>query len=306
MSDIKINEVVLNYDYYSGEDLYSDGPIEDVLLEFVKNHQHDEYEQYILKQKSWPIFYHLSHFRENIIASSKITKTDKVLEIGSGCGAITGKLAEMSKKVICTELSKKRSQINAYRNSAHINVEIIVGNFEDIESHLEDDFDVVTLIGVFEYGKLFISTNKPFEKFLQLALKHLKEGGRLYIAIENRLGVKYFAGCKEDHCQQYFEGLEGYHNSSEAVTFSKNEFENLFKSLEIKNYTFYYPYPDYKFPIQIYSDEYLPHIGELNRNWMLFDQSRVELFNEELFLDSLDGTSYFKTFSNSFLIEIIK
>ena len=28
--------------------------------------------------------------------------------------------------------------------------------------------------------------------------RHLKEGGRILLAIENRLGMKYFAGCTED------------------------------------------------------------------------------------------------------------
>lgn len=31
-----IGKVTMNYDYYSGKDLYSDGDIEDTLLEIVK------------------------------------------------------------------------------------------------------------------------------------------------------------------------------------------------------------------------------------------------------------------------------
>lgn len=31
-----IGKVIMNYDYYSGTDLYSDGDVEDTLLEIVK------------------------------------------------------------------------------------------------------------------------------------------------------------------------------------------------------------------------------------------------------------------------------
>ena len=37
--------------------------------------------------------------------------------------------------------------------------------------------------------------------------RHLKKGGRIVIAIENRLGLKYFAGCAEDHLGTYFSGI---------------------------------------------------------------------------------------------------
>ena len=33
-----IGKVTMNYDYYSGTDLYSDGDVEDALLEIVKTH----------------------------------------------------------------------------------------------------------------------------------------------------------------------------------------------------------------------------------------------------------------------------
>ena len=45
------------------------------------------------------------------------------------------------------------------------------------------------------------------------------------MAIENKLGLKYFAGCKEDHVGRMFEGIEGYKNTSGVETFSKRELE---------------------------------------------------------------------------------
>lgn len=41
----KIGNVTLDYEYYPGEDLYSDGPVEEELLEIAKNYQEKELNQ---------------------------------------------------------------------------------------------------------------------------------------------------------------------------------------------------------------------------------------------------------------------
>ena len=306
MTSNEYNDNIIDLTYWSGEDLYSDGPIEDEILDFLRNNPPSEYEKFIQKSRNWAVMYHLSHIRQNILMSVGINKNDTVLEIGAGMGAITGKLCELAKSVTCVELSKKRSEINACRNRDFKNIRILVGNFQTIEGHLNEKFDVVTLIGVFEYGSSYIDTNEPYKDFLKISLKHLKTGGRLYIAIENRLGLKYFAGCREDHVGRNFEGIEGYTLTKRAVTFSREEFENLFAECGIKDYRFMYPYPDYKFPMQIFSDDWLPKNGDLTMNLMNMDQSRYMFFDETKAYDSFVKTDYFKTFSNSFLIEIIK
>ena len=83
----KIGNVTLDYEYYPGEDLYSDGPVEEELLEIAKNYQEKELNQLIYERNSWPVLYHFSHIRQNILEWLPITKEQKVLEIGSGCGA---------------------------------------------------------------------------------------------------------------------------------------------------------------------------------------------------------------------------
>ena len=104
----KIGNVVLEYEYYPGEDFYSDGPVEEELLEMAKLHL-DDYSMVISQKSSWSALYHFSKIRQNIIEWFPIEPCAQVLEIGSGCGAITGALAEKAEKVTCVELSKKRS-----------------------------------------------------------------------------------------------------------------------------------------------------------------------------------------------------
>ena len=146
------------------------------------------------------MLYHLSRQRENIVDWIPMEKDAKVLEVGSGCGAITGALARKAGSVTCVDLSRKRSLINSYRHSDCENVTIHVGNFKDIEPSLEKDYDCALLIGVLEYGASYIGGEKPFETFLKTIRKHVKKAtGTIIVAIENRYGMKYWAGCREDH-----------------------------------------------------------------------------------------------------------
>lgn len=47
-----IGNVLLNLDYYDGEDAYSDGSIEDRLLEIVKTTPKEDYQKVILTEKA--------------------------------------------------------------------------------------------------------------------------------------------------------------------------------------------------------------------------------------------------------------
>ncbi|MDC7291370.1 class I SAM-dependent methyltransferase [Blautia schinkii] len=298
----KIGNIVLDLEYYPGEDLYSDGPVEEELLKIAQSYREEELNRVIAERNSWPVLYHFSHVRQNILEWIPIEKGHKVLEIGSGCGAITGALARKAGEVTCIDLSKMRSMINAYRNRDYDNIKIMVGNFRDIEQNLEEKFDYITLIGVFEYSDGYIGTEEPYVEMLRRISRHLAPGGKLVIAIENRLGLKYWAGCTEDHVGKYFEGLEGYPETSGVKTFSRAELKDVISRAGDFETTFYYPYPDYKFPMTVYSDKYLPKKGELSDNFCNFDRVRMQLFDEPKVYNSLVESGLFREFSNSFLV----
>ena len=297
----KIGNVTLNLNYYSGNDQYSEGESEDRLLEIVKTHRENEYDSVIEGARSWSVLYHLSHIRENIAAWLPVSGSQSVLEIGSGCGAVTGAFSALAGHVTCIDLSKKRSEINAYRHRECDNIEILVGNFKEIEPELEEKYDYVTLIGVLEYADLYIGGKNAFVEMLRTASKHLKEDGKLFIAIENKYGLKYFAGCKEDHTGKYFEGIEGYSGGQGARTFGRRQLKEMLNEAGMKT-RFYYPYPDYKLPHTIYSDAYLPSPGDLRTNIRNFDADRIVSFDEGKVFDSLIRDHMFQDFSNSFAI----
>lgn len=298
----KIGEVILDDTLYPGSDLYTDGAIEDEMLRIAKSCSPQRFNEVIAEKKSWPILYHFSHIRENIVSWLPFTGKEEVLEIGSGCGAVTGALLAGAAEVTCIDLSMKRSEINAWRHRDSRNLKILVGNFQDIEKTLTRQYDYITLIGVFEYGEAYIKSETPYPDFLRIVQKHLKPDGKIVIAIENRFGLKYWAGCTEDHHGTLFEGLEGYPSTKGVKTFTLKELKQIFREAGELQSTWYYPFPDYKFPMTLYSDRRLPQKGELNRTEYNFDRLRLRLFEESAVYDSLLDNDLYPQFANSFLV----
>ena len=299
---ISIGKVNIDLSHYSGQDLYSEGEIEDRLLKVSEENDSSSFKKIVEDSDEWAYLYHLSDIRENIVSWLPIKKSDKVLEVGAGMGAICGALCKLASEVTTVDLSLKRSTINANRHKDCGNLSMKIGNFTDIEPELPNDYDWIFLIGVFEYAISYIPTDHPFEDFLKILKKHLKHDGRIVIAIENRLGLKYFAGCKEDHTCGFFDGIEDYKKGGQVRTFSKAGLEKIFNEVDITDYNFYYPYPDYKLPNTIFSDERLPKIGELKDNIRNFDQDRLLLFDETSAYDGLIKDGMFPVFSNSFMV----
>lgn len=304
MIEKMIGKVHLNLDYYHNDDQYSDGDeIENKLLEIVQEHAPGDYAEVIDADGTWPILYHLSHIRENILNWYPFSEEDRVLELGAGCGAVTGAMLCKGANVTAIDLSMRRSMINAYRHRENERLQIIVGNMQEILQNNCQQYDYVTLIGVLEYGAMFSNHQKPFNHILQLARTALKTHGKLLVAIENKLGMKYFAGCREDHTGRLFESIEGYPHHDGPYTFGRRELQRLAEE-EGFSCRFFYPYPDYKLPMRIYSDEYLPVAGELTRNWQNFDADRVKLFDESRAFDTIIAEGLFPVFSNSFFVEM--
>ena len=200
----QIGKVTLDYTFYNGQDQYSDGDIENDLLQLIM--EEPDVEKILAEDDRWPVLYHFSPVRQNILEWYPFKKDASVLEIGAGCGAISGVLCRNAKHVTSVDLSKRRSLINANRNKEYDNLTIMVGNFNDVV--LKEKYDYITLIGVLEYAGYYTDDEHPFEAFLKKISGYLKEDGKLLIAIENKFGLKYWAGSREDHTGKFFDGLE--------------------------------------------------------------------------------------------------
>lgn len=297
-----VGNVIIDTTFYNDKFVYSDGDIENELLDIVSK-THD-YTEAIFNDNRYPILYHLASERENILSWYPFIKGSSILEVGAGCGGVTGALLGRGCDVTSNDISLRRSRINALRHSGALDLTIKVCNLLDLE--FDETFDYVTCIGVMEYANLYCEdTDNPNLEFLKHLFGLLKPGGHLLLAIENKFGLKYWAGCREDHTGRYFDGLEGYPESSGSITFGKNTLTKLLNNAGFDEPFFHYPYPDYKLPNKIYSQEYLPKYNQLASS-PNYDQERMQLFNEKLALNELIEENQFEFFANSFFIDCIK
>jgi len=259
--------------------------------------------------RDWSSRYHFSPTRGNLFRALSLRSNIKVLELGSGCGAITRPLGEMGAQVTAVEGSHDRARITSLRCRDLDNVEVVSGNFDDLS--FDKRFDMVTLIGVLEYSHLFCRGEEdPFSTVLKSAWESLEDDGVLVIAIENKLGIKYMSGCGEDHLGKRFIGIEGYPDDEGAKTFGKAELINLVESCGFEHNELLLPFPDYKLPTTLINSKACSPKDASRFNltdWCRqpyedYTNQREYLFDDHLALDSMAANGLLADHANSFLL----
>lgn len=200
----------------------------------------------------WPSLYHLSGSRANILRPFESNLRGNVLEIGAGCGAITRYLGECGGNVLALEGSPRRAAIARARTRDLQNVTVVSDRFDLFSA--DQKFDAITLIGVLEYANLFTPGEKPALNMLERIRALLKPEGKLFIAIENQLGLKYFAGAPEDHLGQPMYGIEGRYCNNQPQTFGRIILAEMLKEAGFSACDFLAPFPDYKLPVSVITE----------------------------------------------------
>lgn len=302
-------EQLLTYIGDNSRNSYSDGDeTENYLLNLFRNGLSDERRRQILQDNpTWPIRYHLTFERRNLLSWYPFAKKSSILEVGAGCGGITESLVQKDVEVTSVELSKRRALINATRNSEAKNLKIIVGNLNEFSP--KNKYDYVVCVGVLEYAAMFGESKEPYKSFIKKMHGFLNPGGKLLIAIENQMGIKYFAGAIEDHVAKSHEGINDYPGQQEIRTFGRTELKRLLKDCGFTKQYFYYPFPDYKVPTLIYSDDYYPGKDDvIFPKYLLPTPQHApvghEVFSEESFAGVVERNGLFREFANSFLVEV--
>ena len=240
---------------------YNDGDeIETRIFNIIKNATDISVLSTELRQHctDWPSQYHLTSARANIMRPFEQTlKGANVLEIGAGCGAISRYLGECGAQVLALEGSPRRASIARSRTRDLDNITVLAEKFDQFKS--DHQFDVITLIGVLEYANLFTPGENPALIMLQRVKQLLKPAGKLIIAIENQLGLKYFAGAPEDHFGRPMVGIEGRYGKDQAQTFGRLSLTNLLKQAGFGASSFLAPFPDYKLPSSIVTEAGFAH-----------------------------------------------
>lgn len=296
---------------YSGIN-YSDGDREeDEVLRIIEDAEDISVLSLELKKNisNWTTAYHLSNLRSNLLRPYKEAFVGKrILEIGAGCGAITRFLGESGGIVLALEGTHRRARIARSRTRDLPNVQVVCEHFAELE--IAESFDIITLVGVLEYANLFVKSESPHRTMLEKVATLLIPGGQLIIAIENQLGLKYFAGAKEDHLGVPFYGIEDRYEPNQPTTFGKEELSQLIKASGFDEPNFLYPFPDYKMPHCIVSELGFTHpafnSSELVAQSLTKDPQypKLPVFQTDKAMSVIVRNKLAAQLSNSFLISV--
>lgn len=295
----------LNFDNYKQDVLYNAGKNEKKIIEYITNNSVEKYDEILQTDNSSETILGLSTLRNNIVYAYSFKNDASILELGAHLGEVTNLLCKSAKKVVAVETVKARAEAISVRCKKRDNLEIIVGNFKDI--NFSENFDYITLFGVLEYAQCFFDDENPAEELIKYCKKHLKEDGKILIATDNKFAMKYYVGAEDDCTGNRFDSVTGYKNDK-AYKLGKYELERILNSAELYKSQFFYPLPDYKLTNSIFSDEYLPTSSKINGYFPYYNDYDEVLFSEVDAYDAIikENKNMFPFFANSFLVEASK
>lgn len=165
-----------------------------------------------------------------LIKKAGSLKGKKVLEIGSGDGEFTRRLAKTSAEIIATDITPaviKRGK----RKLKFKNVNFYVANAEKLE-YEEESFDLVCGVSILHHLNA--------EKALKEALRVLKSGGKIYFTEPNRINPHIYLGINIPYLREKMEF------SPDEKPFLRSALKSLvkktgFKEVEVTNYDFLHP-----------------------------------------------------------------
>jgi len=289
---------------------YSDGhDVENNLLQTLKKTKDVSVlsEELMEACEDWVTTYHFSHTRSNLLRPFKEALRGNVLELGAGLGAITRFLAETAKEVVAVEGSYKRCEINSERLRGMTNTTLIASEISAFKTSFK--FDAVVVVGVLEYAALFLDSKEPHSEFLRIAADLLKPEGVLLLAIENQLGLKYFAGAPEDHLGKPMIGIESQYKENGVRTFSRDNLRSNFVNAGFHSVHTHAPLPDYKIVRGIISHQGLETkgfpSGELASQLSMFDPQLPRDLSFDLARSwvAVGDAGLDSVLANSFLVE---
>lgn len=259
------------------------------------------------KIKDWPSMYHLSRRRANLLRPfAEWFKGKRILEIGSGCGAITRFLGECGATVVGLEGSRRRAGIARERTRDLSNVTLLCGTSEDAGGLGE--FDAVMLIGVLEYSRKYLGPS-GMEALLGACRARCKTDGMLFVAIENQLGLKYLAGEAEDHVSLPMFGVEDLYRPDGVATFGREELTRLLGNNGFATTEWWHPFPDYKMPVTLLSEDavcnrFAEDLSPLITETLALDPQRTyrQVFSPERAWGPIYRNGLGSALSNSFLV----
>lgn len=179
----------------------------------------------------------------------------------------------------------------------------------ELEQVQQGKFDYIVIIGALEYAGNFVNAKR--------ILKHvyfaLKESGKLFLGLDNRLGIRYFCGDKDIFTDRNFDSIENYARISPedlaklgGRTYSKAEILIMLEEAGFQIHKFYSVFPLLINPQIILAENYIPQEKLDVRIFPQYNDNSTVFLEEEKLYEALIQNGVFHAMANGFLVECPK
>lgn len=204
----------------------------------------------------------LSPVRSLFLDVLDLDNVSAALDVGSGWGQLTRALAERVDFVMSVEPNPSKLAVNyaICQQEALDNICFLQTDAFSLPINPES-FDLILLCGVYEWLAIEQEGDVKTlqEQVLRTLSRLLRPGGKLIIAIENRVGLKYLFGERDDHSMQRHVSCLPYDEASalfkaqdgknfQARTYDMDEYRQSLLANGFADVKFNLAFPDYKLP----------------------------------------------------------
>lgn len=249
------------------------------IAELLENYEGDR-KRALREHPRLDYLYALSSQRENLMEWYPFRAEGNLLQVGSDFGALTGVYSRKLASVDVLDESEDNLKVNWLRHVKQgglENIHYFTGTIMDYAAsgETEQKYDYIVFVG---------SLNQDSQSQILAAKALLKPDGELIAVTCNPFGMKYWAGAGKD-----------------KNSFSKRAVERLLKGDNAQgSLHFYYPMPDYKLPVTIFSDDYLPGKGDLTDTITAYDYPKYLMMDVGASYDAVCEDGQFEQYANSY------
>lgn len=226
--------------------------------------------------------YALSDQRETLLEWYDFDPAGSLLQVGADYGAMTGLFRGSVGEVTVLDEDDNALETVRQRYPLARNISYKKASLTVYAEELRQSGQTEGPGAAYDYVVFAGTLCAPYEENIRAAKSLLKPDGVLIVAAANSLAMKYWAGA-----------------AREENALSKKK---LLELLSEENSRFYYPMPDYRTPVSIYSDSYLPKKGDLTRVVPAYDYPRYHVMDMGEGFDEVCEAETFDLYANSYLV----
>lgn len=159
------------------------------------------------------------HIIDNIISKTSIKDNSLVIEVGPGSGALTYKLCQSAKQVLCFEIDKSLKDILDNNLKDFDNVEVIYEDFLTV--------DLSSILQKYQYAHLYLIANLPYYITTPIITKMIEKKidiDKMVVMVQKEVGDRFNAkpNTKDYNSLSLF--LQYNFNISKLMDVSRNVF----------------------------------------------------------------------------------